>query len=341
MTATGKTMIHVEGLTKHYGDVKAVSGISFDVHAGEVLGFLGPNGAGKTTTMKILTSYLAPTAGRAEVAGFDVFDHALEVRSRIGYLPEGTPLYKDMTVLEYLNFAADLRELPVGADRAARLRRVVEQCGLGDRLGFLIGDLSKGLKQRVGLAQAILHEPEVLILDEPTSGLDPNQIVEIRQVIKRIGEEKTVIFSTHIMQEVQAVCSRVLIISEGRIAADGTPEALQRAAQGQMELSVEIAGTKADVLEALRKVPGVGHVREVHSDAPPYRDGAAGREAHRFTVVADKGADPRAEIFKMAAERRFVLTELARERASLEDVFHRLTQGSAGAPKGQNDETRG
>src|SRR5687768_4704334 len=173
MTGTGKTMIHVEGLTKHYGSVVAVQGISFDVHAGEVLGFLGPNGAGKTTTMRILTSYLAPTAGRAEVAGFDVFDQPLEARARLGYLPEGTPLYRDMTVLEYLNFVADVRQIPAGQTRTARLRRVVEQCGVGDRLGFNIGELSKGFRQRVGLAQAILHEPEVLILDEPTSGLDP------------------------------------------------------------------------------------------------------------------------------------------------------------------------
>ena len=188
--AQGKTMIHVDGLTKHYGKVKAVNNISFDVHAGEVLGFLGPNGAGKTTTMKILTSYLSPTSGRAVVAGCDVFDQALEARARIGYLPEGTPLYRDMTVLEYLNFIADVRNIPSGSKRTRRLRDVVEQCGLGDRLGFLIGELSKGLKQRVGLAQAILHEPEVLILDEPTSGLDPNQIVEIRQVIKQIGERR-------------------------------------------------------------------------------------------------------------------------------------------------------
>ena len=170
--ATGKTMIHVDGLTKHYGSVAAVNGISFDVHVGEVLGFLGPNGAGKTTTMKILTSFLAPTAGRAEIGGFDVFEHSLEARKRIGYLPEGTPLYKDMTVLEYLNFIADIRQIPT-SQRKPRLKAVVEQCGIGDRLGFLIGELSKGFRQRVGLAQAIVHEPEVLILDEPTSGSRP------------------------------------------------------------------------------------------------------------------------------------------------------------------------
>lgn len=323
-TSHGKTMIHVEGLTKHYGPVVAVGGISFDVHAGEVLGFLGPNGAGKTTTMKILTSFLAPTAGRAEVAGFDVFDEALKARGRIGYLPEGTPLYKDMTVLEYLQFIADVRSLPRGPARTRRLKQVVEQCGIGDRLGFLIGELSKGFKQRVGLAQAILHEPEVLILDEPTSGLDPNQIVDIRQVIRDIGKSKTVIFSTHIMQEVQAVCSRVLIISKGKIAADGRPDDLQRKAQGQMELSVEIQGDANVARSGLEAVDGVASVRGAQGE-----DGGDEPSGHRFVVMAKPGSDPRAEIFRMATQKGLVLTELKRERASLEEVFRTLTSGRA------------
>ncbi|HMY57301.1 MAG TPA: ATP-binding cassette domain-containing protein [Pseudomonadota bacterium] len=321
--AQGKTMIHVDGLTKHYGKVKAVNNISFDVHAGEVLGFLGPNGAGKTTTMKILTSYLSPTSGRAVVAGCDVFDQALEARARIGYLPEGTPLYRDMTVLEYLNFIADVRNIPSGSKRTRRLRDVVEQCGLGDRLGFLIGELSKGLKQRVGLAQAILHEPEVLILDEPTSGLDPNQIVEIRQVIKQIGEKKTVIFSTHIMQEVQATCSRMLIISKGKIAADGKPDELQRKAQGQMSLQVELLGDENQAKSGLESITGVESVRALPGEESELPGG------HRFVVMAKSGSDPRAEIFKMATAKGLQLTELHRERASLEDVFRNLTAGSA------------
>ena len=246
-TPSGRTMIHVEGLTKSYdGKKPAVDGISFDVHAGEVLGFLGPNGAGKTTTMKMLTTFLAPTSGRAEVAGFDSYEQSVEVRRRVGYLPEDTPLYKDMSVLEYLQFVCDVRDVPTSA-RAPRLRRAVEQCGLGDRLGALIGELSKGYRQRVGLAQAIIHEPEVLILDEPTSGLDPNQIVDIRQVIKSIGESKTVIFSTHVMQEVQATCSRVLIIADGRIAADSTPDELSRGVSGQTEILVEVGGARGDM----------------------------------------------------------------------------------------------
>jgi len=324
--AQGKTMIHVDGLTKHYGKVKAVNNISFDVHAGEVLGFLGPNGAGKTTTMKILTSYLSPTSGRAVVAGCDVFDQALEARARIGYLPEGTPLYRDMTVLEYLNFASDVRGLPRGAGRTRRLRQVVEQCGLGDRLGFLIGELSKGLKQRVGLAQAILHEPEVLILDEPTSGLDPNQIVEIRQVIKDIGKSKTVIFSTHIMQEVQATCSRMLIISKGQIAADGTPDELSRKAQGAQELRIELAGRVEDAREGLTAVKGVASVRSVDPDAGD----EAGKSTHHFIVIAEEGQDPRADIFRMATQKGLTLLELRREKASLEDVFRTLTSETPG-----------
>ena len=316
-------MIHVDGLTKHYGKVKAVHNISFDVHAGEVLGFLGPNGAGKTTTMKILTSYLSPTAGRAVVAGYDVFDQSIEARARIGYLPEGTPLYRDMTVLEYLNFIADVRQIPSGTKRTRRLREVVEQCGLGDRLGFLIGELSKGLKQRVGLAQAILHEPEVLILDEPTSGLDPNQIVEIRQVIKHIGEKKTVIFSTHIMQEVAATCSRVLIISKGKIAADGKPDELQRKAQGQMSLQVELIGDSETAKSGLESISAVASVRTLTAEEGDTPGG------HRFVVMAKSGSDPRAEIFKMATQKGLQLTELHRERASLEEVFRNLTAGGS------------
>jgi ABC-2 type transport system ATP-binding protein len=318
----GKTMIQVDSLIKRYGSFTAVGGISFDVRAGEVLGFLGPNGAGKTTTMRILTSFLAPTSGRAQIAGYDVFEQALEARARIGYLAEGTPLYKDMTVLEYLNFIADMRSLPRGEARTRRLRNVVEQCGIDDRLGFLIGELSKGFKQRVGLAQAILHEPEVLILDEPTSGLDPNQIVEIRQVIRDIGAEKTVIFSTHIMQEVQAVCSRVLIISNGKIAADGSPDELQRQAHGEHEIVVELIGELEACKSGLSAVLGVGTVTELPADEGTAEGG------RRFAVLAKDGADPRAEIFRMASQKGLVLTELRRERASLEEVFRNLTSAA-------------
>lgn len=320
---TNDWMVQVEHLTKRYGDFLAVKDISFGVRSGEILGFLGPNGAGKTTTMKMLTSYLAPTSGRAKIAGYDVFEQSIEARTRVGYLPEGNALYKDMTVLEYLGFVADLRSMPKGNVRNRRMRHVVEQCGLGDRLGFLIGELSKGLRQRVGLAQAILHEPDVLILDEPTSGLDPNQLVEIREVIREIGREKTVVFSTHIMQEVQAVCSRVLIIADGRIVADGTPEQLQQRAQGQMQVTVQFHALKGavDPRTALLQVPGVAQVQAVALDAQaPKVEGAP-----RFHLTAKPGADPRAAIFHMVVEKGWVLTEMVHERASLEDVFHRLT----------------
>ena len=201
------SMIEVEGLSKNYGPTRAVSDISFSVRRGEVVGFLGPNGAGKSTTMKMLTCFLAPTAGRALVAGHDVFDDSLEVRKRVGYLPEDTPIYRDMTVVEFLQFAAAVRGMPSNKI-GGRIKEIGARCGLGDVAGKLVGELSKGFRQRVGLAQAMLHDPDIVILDEPTSGLDPNQIVEIRSLIKEIGREKTVILSTHILPEVQATCSR-------------------------------------------------------------------------------------------------------------------------------------
>ena len=251
-------MIEVEGLTKNYGYTRAVDKVSFSVRRGEVLGFLGPNGAGKSTTMKILTCYLAPTAGRALVAGHDVFDASLEVRKHIGYLPEDTPIYRDMTVLEFLRFAAEMR----GMDRNkvdARIKEIGTRCGLGDVAGKLVGELSKGFRQRVGLAQAILHDPDIVILDEPTSGLDPNQIVEIRSLIKEIGREKTVILSTHILPEVQATCSRVVIISGGKLVADGTPDELRaRERGGRYRVVVESNGVPKDAIrDRLASLAGV------------------------------------------------------------------------------------
>src|SRR4051794_3154839 len=263
-------MIQVENLTKDYGPTRAVDRVTFNVRKGEVLGFLGPNGAGKSTTMKMLTCFLAPTGGTAKVAGFDVFDNSLEVRQRIGYLPEDTPIYRDMTVLEYLRFAAEMR----GMDQARadlRIREIGGRCGLTENAGKLVGELSKGFRQRLGLAQAMLHDPDILILDEPTSGLDPNQILEIRSPIKEIGREKTVILSTHILPEVQATCSRILIISGGKLVADGTPEALRaREKGGRYRVVVESNGvTREAIRDRLGSVAGVarveplaGHVEE-------------------------------------------------------------------------------
>ena len=323
---TDKVMIHVERLTKDYGSGRpAVDGISFDVRAGEVLGFLGPNGAGKTTTMKILTSFLAPSAGRAEVAGHDVYDDSVAVRRRIGYLPEDTPLYRDMTVLEYLDFICDVRDVPQSS-RRARLKRVVEQCGIGDRLGALIGELSKGFRQRVGLAQAIVHEPEVLILDEPTSGLDPNQIAEIRGVIKSIGTEKTVIFSTHILGEVQATCSRIIIISDGKLVADGTPDDLARSSSGAASILIEIGGRRgndSDPLNLLRHVDGIEEIKAINTSGWSLSDRP---RATQFRVVAKSGVDPRGDIARVIATAEGMdLLQMTPERATLEDVFRKLT----------------
>jgi ABC-2 type transport system ATP-binding protein len=318
-TQSGRTMIHVDHLTKTYdGQKPAVDGISFDVRAGEVLGFLGPNGAGKTTTMKMLTTFLAPSSGSAQIAGYDAYADSVEVRRRVGYLPEDTPLYKDMTVLEYLRFVCEVRAIEPSA-RKASIRRAVDQCGLGDRLGFLIAELSKGFRQRVGLAQAIIHEPEVLILDEPTSGLDPNQIVEIREVIKAIGREKTVVFSTHVMQEVQATCTRVLIIADGKIAADGTPDELQRLSVGKSTVIVEVGGPRGNAEAPKALMSHIDSIDEIHVL------GAEGG-GMRFRVVAKPGLDPRADIARVVSTASDMeLLQLTAERASLEDVFRRLT----------------
>jgi ABC-2 type transport system ATP-binding protein len=319
-------MIHVDQLTKDYGAGRpAVDSISFDVRRGEVLGFLGPNGAGKTTTMKILTSFLAPTAGRAEVAGHDVYDQSLEVRRMIGYLPEDTPLYKEMTVLEYLDFVADVRGLPKD-NRRNRLKRAVEQCGIEDRLGSYIGELSKGFRQRVGLAQAIVHEPEVLILDEPTSGLDPNQIAEIRGVIKQIGESKTVIFSTHILGEVQATCSRVIIISDGKLVADGTPDELARKTSGAVEITVEVGGARGNDTDPLALFRHIDGIEEVHAIQTADWSLSDRPRATVFKVIAKAGCDPRGDIARVIATANGMdLLQLTPEKASLEDIFRKLT----------------
>jgi ABC-2 type transport system ATP-binding protein len=311
-------MIEVEGLTKDYGATRAVDQVTFNVRKGEVLGFLGPNGAGKSTTMKMLTCYLAPTAGRARVAGFDVFDDSLEVRRRIGYLPEDTPIYRDMTVLEYLQFAAAVRQMDP-AKTKTRIHEIGGRCGLGDVAGKLVGELSKGFRQRLGLAQAMLHDPDILILDEPTSGLDPNQIVEIRSLIKEIGQEKTVILSTHILPEVQATCSRIVIISGGKLVADGTPQDLRQRERGsRYRVIVEQNGAAPEAVRAgLTALAGVARCEPVA--------GEAGSLA--FAIDAAASDDLRKTIFRAAVDNRWTLLELARESASLEDVFRHLTTG--------------
>ena len=309
-------MIEVSDLTKDYGPTRAVDRVTFNVRKGEVLGFLGPNGAGKSTTMKMLTCYLAPTAGRATVAGYDVFDQSLEVRRRIGYLPEDTPIYRDMTALEYLEFVAELRGMP-GDRSAGRIKEIGGRCGLSDVAGKLVGELSKGYRQRLGLAQAMLHDPDILILDEPTSGLDPNQIVEIRSLIKEIGREKTVILSTHILPEVQATCSRIVIISGGKLVADDTPERLRaREKGGRYRVVVESNGVaKEAIRDRLASLAGVARC-ELATGEPG---------SHTFAIDASASDDLRKPIFRAAVANAWTLLELARESASLEDVFRNLT----------------
>jgi ABC-2 type transport system ATP-binding protein len=312
--------IEVRDLVRSYGSFVAVDRISFAVQRGEIVGFLGPNGAGKTTTMKVLTGFLAPSAGSAAIDGIDVLDDPIAVRSRIGYLPESAPVYRDMRVVDYLSFVARVRGL-ARAERAAAVRRVAAQCGLTERLAQGIGSLSKGFRQRVGLAQALVHSPDILILDEPTSGLDPNQIVEIRNLIREIGRHKTVILSTHILSEVQATCDRVVIINAGKIVADGTTEDIMARQRGGQLLQVVYApGTvklPAEVIaEAVRAIPGVQRAARVQVSEP---------EACGFQVIADR--DLRAELFQLAAQRGLHMLELHRETSSLEEVFQRVTTG--------------
>jgi ABC-2 type transport system ATP-binding protein len=318
-------IVEARSLRKDYGSTRAVEDISFKVSRGEVVGFLGPNGAGKSTTMKILTGYLRPTAGSAIVAGIDVAQDPLAAKRLIGYLPENAPLYDDMMVVDFLNFVADMRGI-TGQTRQDRLREICRRCGLMEVLGKNIGQLSKGFRQRAGLAQAMVHDPDLLILDEPTSGLDPNQIVEIRELIKELGREKTVILSTHILPEVQASCGRIIIINKGKLVADDTPEVLT-GAEGRAIVRLIVKSrngtplSEGDVRTVLSSVPGVGAVEVADGEG----DGTLG-----FRVRAAGGLDPREGIFRAAVEGRFVLLDLHRERVSLEDTFRQLTLGQGG-----------
>lgn len=311
--------IAVRNLVKFYGREKAVNNISFDVKTGEILGFLGPNGAGKTTTMKIITCYMPPSAGSVEVDGLEVTSHAHDVKRKIGYLPELNPLYLDMNVLEYLEYCAQLHGLR-GTLLQERQRDMVDVCGLGDVRHKEIGELSKGFRQRVGLAQAMIHDPEVLILDEPTSGLDPNQIVEIRNLIRRLGRAKTVVLSTHILSEVQATCDRVVIINDGNIVADGTPDELQRNFRGSEMLTLEIKASVSnaitELLPKLKTVPNVENVELRGSEGV----------VHTFQLHTVKGSDVREDLFRRAVAEQWILLGMTRQATSLEEVFHKLTR---------------
>ncbi len=301
--------VKVKNLTKEYGQQKAVNDVTFEAKKGEVLGFLGPNGAGKTTTMKILTCFIPQSDGEAEVCGFNVETHPMEVRERIGYLPEHNPLYRDMYVKEYLGFVAGLHKVN---NKSQRVAEMIEMTGLGREQHKLIGALSKGYRQRVGLAQAMLHDPEVLILDEPTSGLDPNQLVEIRNLIKQIGQEKTVIFSTHIMQEVQALCDRVLIINKGKIVANDPIAQLQNRMSGESVITVEFHQVLKSV--QLEKIRHVKKVRDIGKN--------------KWQIVTDADKDVRGDVFRFAVDNKLILLEMRKEVFSVEDVFQVLTKGN-------------
>ncbi len=310
-------MIEARDLVKRYDDVVALDKVSMTVRQGEVLGFLGPNGAGKSTTMKILTCFMAPTEGTATVNGKSIHEDSLAVRASIGYLPENNPLYPDMMVLEYLQFASEVRGLDKDASRK-RIKIVVEETGLGDVFSKPIRTLSKGYRQRVGLAQALLHEPPILILDEPMSGLDPNQAVEIRDLIKDVGRERTVILSTHNLAEVQVACSRVLIVSKGKIVADDSPEGLrERAGKSRFVVTVLDQGNgSADRSQtALRALSGVESVRSLESDHGELR----------FEVLPRGTEDLRPMLFKAAVDQGLTLVGLGREGQNLEQVFRELT----------------
>ena len=299
--------LSIQSLTKQFGEQKAVDNLSFDVEGGTIMGFLGPNGAGKSTTMKMVSCYLSPTSGTAKVCGYDIKENPLEVRNHIGYLPENNPLYYDMYVKEFLHFVAGIHGLD---NKSAKVKNLIELTGLGKEQHKHIGALSKGYKQRVGLAQAMIHNPDVLILDEPTSGLDMNQLVDIRALIKELGKEKTVILSTHIMQEVQALCDRVIIINNGRLVADDPIENLQDRIKGENKITINLTNNKVN-FEKLKSIKGVNSVKSV---------------AEGIVINSDADVDVRPEIFKTAVNAGWVIVEMKTEDISVEHIFQKLTK---------------
>ncbi len=309
-------MIEVKNLTKTYGNARGINDVTFSVNKGEILGFLGPNGAGKTTTMRILTCFMPATSGQATVAGYDVFEDSLNVRKRIGYLPETVPLYTDMMVPVYLRFVAGLKAVP-RKEIKKRVDEVMEQVGLTHMAHKFIGELSKGYRQRVGLAQALINDPEVLILDEPTIGLDPKQIIEIRSLIKGLGGKRTIILSSHILPEVSMVCERVIIIDDGRIKAMDTPENLMKQLNMESRLTARISGPVTDILAGLKKLDGVKMVDHVGGDSPE-------RGAQKFVIECREGFTPSPQIARIAVQNKWDVYELTPMRMSLEDIFIKI-----------------
>lgn len=305
--------ITIQNLTKRYGPQKAVDNISFEVKTGEILGFLGPNGAGKSTTMKILTGYLGAGDGEVKFGERSLADFGDQIKKHIGYLPENNPLYLDMPVIDYLEFCASLQGVPK-SEIQEKVRKMVRVCGLNAEKHKKIGELSKGYRQRVGLAQAMIHDPEILILDEPTTGLDPNQIVEIRKLIRELGKEKTVILSTHILPEVEATCDRILIINKGKIVANGTAETLRSQAAGQEIIKVRIEDAESDIiLQELRRIPTTDRVEIIDSNLK------------RFEIHSATGKSSKREVFNLCVQKGWVLSELIPIETRLEDIFRNLT----------------
>jgi len=305
--------IVVQNITKKFGAQKAVDSVSFTVKTGEIVGFLGPNGAGKTTTMKAITCFFMPNEGDITVGGYSIKENPGEIKKNIGYLPENNPLYKDMPVIDYLHFVADIQGVPAGKIRD-RILEMVNTCGLEGEKHKKIGELSKGYQQRVGLAQALIHNPKVLVLDEPTSGLDPNQIIEIRDLIRKIGQEKTVILSSHILAEVEATCDRIVIIHKGRIVADGTSTDLRKQSQGREILKVTIeGGNRNEVFKALQSLGNVHMVDFVS------------KSDSSFEVQSKPDTSSRRDVFQLCVKKGWDLTELTPTETKLEDVFRELT----------------
>jgi ABC-2 type transport system ATP-binding protein len=305
-------MIQVEDLTKKYGERVAVNHLTFKANKGEIVGFLGPNGAGKTTTMRILTGYMPPSEGKATVAGYDLITESIEVRKRVGYLPENVPLYPEMSVVQYLDFMSELRQLPKRQDRVDEVMEVVH---IADRAESFIGNLSKGLRQRVGLAQALLHKPEVLILDEPMEGLDPQQQIEVKNLIREVGKEQVVMLSTHILAHAQELCNRVIIINRGQIVAEDSPERLNAQIAGGARVHLQVDGDGTGLHDALQALPGLSKVNAV-------ADG-------RFEIETAPGKDARPAIARAVVDGGWNLLELTREKLSLEEIFIELTREEA------------
>lgn len=325
-------MIHASNLTKLFGSLAALDRVSFEVQKGEVVGFLGPNGAGKSTSMRILTCFISPTGGTAKVHGFDVFDNPLEVRQKLGYLPQRAPLYPEMSVIEYMRFIASMRGLDPSSFKR-RMKKVVDVCGLAQVLGSDIRTLSHGFRQRVGLGQALIHDPPILILDEPTSDLDPNEKAEVISYIREIGRERTILLSTHNLAEVEAACARAIIISKGRVVADGPLDEI-RAKSGRVRYVVTVdeklainggrPPTATEVQEALGSIPKTKVLQEIPTDD----------RAHAFELVADKDVDARPDIYRLAVQKGWILLELRRDAQTLGDVFRDLTRGEALGARG-------